>query len=190
MFGGLARHETITYEAMMTVVCHEVGHHLGGAPKYYGNNWASNEGQADYYGSLKCMRKVFTAEENLEWAKTAEIDPVALDQCEANFKTDADVAICARSAMAGRSLSRLFRALRKEEREPKFDEPDANKVSRTSDRHPGTQCRMDTYFQGALCGVSSDVDVDTDDANIGTCNRAEGYTHGLRSLCWFKPKTN
>ena len=33
MFGGLARHETITSDGFTLVVCHEVGHHLGGLPK-------------------------------------------------------------------------------------------------------------------------------------------------------------
>ena len=33
MFGGLARHPSITEDAMSLVVCHEIGHHIGGAPK-------------------------------------------------------------------------------------------------------------------------------------------------------------
>ncbi|MEI8347458.1 MAG: hypothetical protein WCG27_08320, partial [Pseudomonadota bacterium] len=32
MFGGLARHEVITADAFALVVCHELNHHLGGAP--------------------------------------------------------------------------------------------------------------------------------------------------------------
>ena len=62
MFGGLARHETVTEDGFALVVCHELGHHIGGAPKkvsYYSNSWASNEGQADYFANLKCLRKTF-----------------------------------------------------------------------------------------------------------------------------------
>jgi hypothetical protein len=36
MFGGLARHELVTDDGFMMVVCHETGHHLGGAPRYNG----------------------------------------------------------------------------------------------------------------------------------------------------------
>jgi hypothetical protein len=45
MFGGLARHEAITEDGFALVVCHEVGHHLGGAPKKAGwfSTWATNE---------------------------------------------------------------------------------------------------------------------------------------------------
>ena len=53
MFGGLARHETITEDGMALVVCHEIGHHIGGAPKKtWGSAWASNEGQSDYFATL------------------------------------------------------------------------------------------------------------------------------------------
>jgi hypothetical protein len=51
MFGGLARHDTITADGFALVVCHEIGHHIGGAPRKtstWSNPWASNEGQADY----------------------------------------------------------------------------------------------------------------------------------------------
>jgi len=57
MYGGLARHEAITMDGMALVACHELGHHLGGAPKV--SSWASNEGQSDYYANLKCLRQVF-----------------------------------------------------------------------------------------------------------------------------------
>ena len=39
MFGGLARHEAITEDGMSLVVCHEIGHHIGGAPKNGAKLW-------------------------------------------------------------------------------------------------------------------------------------------------------
>lgn len=48
MFGGLARFPGITKGAMRKVVLHEIGHHLGGAPYYQGED-LSCEGQADLY---------------------------------------------------------------------------------------------------------------------------------------------
>ena len=51
MYGGMARHPFMTVEGFATVACHELGHHLGGAPKiasWFGmNDWATNEGGAD-----------------------------------------------------------------------------------------------------------------------------------------------
>src|SRR5690606_31922377 len=54
MYGGFARHPAISYDAFAAVACHELGHHLAGVPKYNGT-WASAEGQADYYSTLKCL---------------------------------------------------------------------------------------------------------------------------------------
>ena len=33
LYGGLARHPLITEDAYALVICHEIGHHIGGAPK-------------------------------------------------------------------------------------------------------------------------------------------------------------
>lgn len=58
-FGGLARFHSMTKAGYIAVLCHEVGHHLGGYPKYDRNtDWASVEGQADYWATLECMRRV------------------------------------------------------------------------------------------------------------------------------------
>ena len=54
MFGGLARHPAVTADGFLTVVCHEIGHHIGGYP--FVNSWASNEGQSDYYATTKCLK--------------------------------------------------------------------------------------------------------------------------------------
>src|SRR5690606_11499441 len=73
MYGWLARHETITEDGFALVLCHEIGHHLGGAPKVAGllglNRWASNEGQADYYATLKCLRRAFLNDNNTKVLK-------------------------------------------------------------------------------------------------------------------------
>lgn len=58
-FGGLARYPGMTKNAFITVLCHELGHHIGGAPRYSRNtDWASTEGQSDYFATLQCMKKL------------------------------------------------------------------------------------------------------------------------------------
>jgi hypothetical protein len=190
MFGGLARHETITKDGFMLVVCHELGHHLGGAPKkktFWSSSWASNEGQADYWGNLKCMRKILEKEDNLAVIKNMEIPEVVQTQCAEQFEHEKEQAICIRTAMAGKSLGELFRALRGQKDEIKFDTPDQSKVSKTDHNHPASQCRLDTYFAGALCNADHYQDVDDSDAEIGTCVRSEEMVLGVRPLCWYKP---
>jgi hypothetical protein len=189
MFGGLARHETITSDAMALVACHELGHHLGGQPRkksWFGTTWASNEGQSDWWGNMKCMRKYMENDDNITIAGELTIPELAKSKCDANFSDANEVAVCYRGAMAGLSLGNLFRALRKLPTELKFDTPDSKVVTATNHSHPAPQCRLDTYFAGALCDRDAYADVDDSSHTKNVCNRAIGDVDGLRPLCWYK----
>lgn len=190
MFGGLARHEAITEDGFALVVCHELGHHIGGAPKkagWFGSRWASNEGQSDYFATSKCLRKAFRSENNAAIVAKLNVPAEVVTTCAAQFTDESERLICQRGAMAGLSTAKLFQALRRQSSAPEFTTPDANEVSKTNDAHPDTQCRLDTYYQGALCNLSDMVDVDQRDEAVGVCYRASGDTEGVRPLCWFKP---
>jgi hypothetical protein len=195
MYGGLARHQTITEDGFTLVLCHEIGHHLGGAPKIagFGNSWASNEGQADYYATLKCLRRVFLNENNalalrkLKLKFKTDAPEALVKACGKSWPDKADKDICVRSGMAGASVSNLFAALGTET-PSKFDTPDTKVVKKTDDAHPATQCRLDTYFEGALCEKALNEDVSQTDEVVGTCHGKNNDKVGLRPLCWFKPK--
>ncbi len=196
MFGGLARHATITKDAMALVVCHEIGHHIGGAPKkgsgggwwggQGGASWASNEGQADYFATLKCLRKSWINDNNEAIVKTLKAPKLVTDLCKKTYKNKADSALCVRMSMAGQSVGNLFAALAKNP-EPKFETPDSKVVSKTDDNHPASQCRLDTYYQGSLCDINMNEDVSQTDEVKATCHPSLGFKSGTRPLCWFKP---
>ena len=187
MFGGLARHRTITEDGFALVVCHELGHHIGGAPKYNSDEWASNEGQSDYFATLKCLRRVWMSENNQEIVAKMDVPQIVKSSCAKSWSDKADEAICIRGAMAGDSVAKLFASM-SWGRAPKFDTPDRKIVGRTNDRHPAYQCRLDTYFQGALCEKSYNEDVAQDSEVTGTCHGSLGDMTGLRPLCWFRPQ--
>jgi hypothetical protein len=188
MYGGLARHQAVTEDGFMLVVCHELGHHLGGAPKIAGFDWATNEGGADYFGALKCMRRVLYNDDNIAIMGSAKVDADAKAKCDATYSDDKDRALCARVAMAGKSLSDLFDDL--SGTTSAFNTPDKTVVKRTNDDHPETQCRLDTYFQASLCTKDFNDDVSDTDPKRGTCVKADGFTVGMRPLCWYKPKSD
>ena len=190
MFGGLARHETITVDGMALVVCHEIGHHIGGAPKkasYYSSSWASNEGQSDYFANLKCLRRTFLNDDNISIVSKMEVPEALAAACGKAFASEEDKAICIRGGMAGDSVAKLFASLRSQSTPAKFDTPDSRVVNTTDDAHPATQCRLDTYFQGSLCEVSFNENVTTSSEVSGTCHGSLGHQQGLRPNCWFKP---
>jgi hypothetical protein len=190
MFGGLARHETITEDGFALVVCHELGHHIGGAPRKvspWSSPWASNEGQSDYFATLKCLRRGWERDNNEEIVRAMNVPETLQKACSAQHIWNQDYYTCIRGGMAGLSVAKLFQALRNSTVEPKFDTPDAKVVTKTDDNHPATQCRLDTYFQGSLCGISFHEDVSSSSEVNGTCHGTTGHSKGLRPLCWFKP---
>lgn len=190
MYGGLARHNTITEEGFSLVLCHEIGHHIGGAPKianvFQSEKWATNEGQADYWATLKCLRAVFLNDNNRMIAKKLNAPATLNTACAKAHPNKDDEAICIRAGMAGASVAGLFAVLSNGPA-PKFDTPDSKVVTRTNDSHPAYQCRLDTFFQGALCEIAFTEDVSQNEEVKGTCHGSTGQTVGLRPRCWFKP---
>ena len=186
VYGGLARHPLTTEDSLLLVICHELGHHLGGAPRkgISPKYWASAEGQADYWASMKCMRRVLLSEDNQNIISKMIIDPIVKTKCENVFQDLNKAAICMRSAMASLSLAKL---LAEDKEVISFSLPDQNIVVRTTTLHPDPQCRLDTYFQGALCERDYLEDVDYDDPKIGVCLRSDYLELGPRPLCWYKP---
>ncbi len=186
MFGGLARHDTITEDGFKLVLCHEIGHHLGGAPKKSVRPWSSAEGQADYWGTLKCLRMVYEHSDNKAAIKNAAVPAELKDGCKKSFTSEDDQALCVRSALSGLSVSNLFGAL--EESTVSFTTPDQNSVRATSESHPEAQCRLDTFFQASICSADHREDVSNSEEVKGTCHKKLGSKTGLRPTCWFKPK--
>lgn len=186
MYGGLARHWTVTQDGFALVACHELGHHLGGWPRKRPRHVFSNEGQADYFANLKCLRRLFGPGAAGTFTRMEE-EPVSETACAASFADAGERALCRRGAMAGLSIARLFRELGREPQEPRLETPDLNRVEATINTHPATQCRLDTYFQGSLCPQPASVAVDYDDPAPGTCTFSQGFAVGLRPRCWYKP---
>ena len=190
MYGGMARHKAITSDAFALVACHEMGHHLGGAPKYANEDgtyeWATNEGGSDYYAALKCMRRFFERDDNEKILAGRQLDPIAVRYCESRHINRRDELICIRTTMAGLATADLFASMGK--KRAALATPDQRQVSKTDDRHPEPQCRLDTYFRSSLCTVPVSQDLDDRDYRPGSCYDARVTPMGLRPRCWFKPE--
>ena len=59
---------------------------------------------------------------------------------------------------------------------------------KTYEDHPETQCRLDTYFAGALCNKDYREDVSQTEEVKGTCHASLGDRVGVRPACWFKAR--
>jgi len=220
MFGGLARHPNATLDSFRVVACHEIGHHLGGAPRrrsFFGTQWASNEGQSDYYANFVCMKKLILEgqemglaieaadlsiyeDEEFAIAEEACTERFAIDSIERNeegseveeednseIALDTEYTVCLRTVLAGLSLGRLLGG---GSNDISLAVKDESEVGSTNHAHPRAQCRADTYMASSLCDVDAEDVLDARDPNLGTCNRADGFDYGVRPLCWYKPVDN
>ena len=170
MYGGLARHKYMSHNGFAMVICHEFGHHLGGAPYYSSSSWASAEGQSDYYAALKCFKRylaeVCEGDECLVDEKV--VSRYLDDKCSGSLE-------CATTALAGLDIAKVIGGAR-----IKIKSHDPSVVAETYLSHPAAQCRMDTYLAGAIC--------DKDVASPDLCLRKNHDPEfSVRPLCWFKP---
>ena len=196
MYGGLARRPEITPDGFAMVLCHELGHHLGGFP--FVSGWAANEGQSDLFATQSCGRIIFgdDAETNARYRNIIPTYPKNL--CDEAWETEEEQNLCYRLMMASESTASLLGALRGNTVD--FENTDLSIVTSTNDRHPAAQCRLDTYMAGALCAANFDPEVIPAKGMSGknnvkaaeeesakyTCSVINGDTQGIRPRCWFK----
>lgn len=203
MYGGLARRPEITEDGFSAVVCHELGHHLGGFFFYGDRDWASSEGQADYFATQSCLREIWKNTDSVNAGYKEKLSAFGLAGCDRAWESTADRNLCYRIAAAGESLATLLSALGRGQ-VPRIDTPDRTEVSKSSAAHPQAQCRLDTYFAGSICPVNFDPmiipgkfhpkgqnSVEAEKETIGSfCHSATGFLEGNRPRCWFKPNVS
>lgn len=187
--GGLARHSLMSVDSLALAVCHELGHFFGGAPrKLLSNNaksWSSVEGQADYFASAKCLKRIFSNRSENRAAFLA--NPLSLQNeirkaCN-NFQ-------CARIVAAAWYLTKTIEEVERKRPFISLSKKDLSIVSRYVEGHPDNQCRLDTFVAGAVCNVSVDEEFDPYDMSAGACV-SDGLdpqeAKAARPRCWFAP---
>ncbi len=186
--GGLARHPLMTEDGFALVVCHEVGHHLGGfpAPVVLSHAALSSEGQADYFSTLKCLRRYFLRDDNQKIVKNLAAPEKLIENCQESFRDKEDAAICVRSALAGLDFAKVSASLRGSDF-PTLMTPEKRIALVTDHDYPSPQCRLDTFVQGAICPVAMQEDNSETDETGGVCHAFNNHTKGMRPACWFAP---
>lgn len=194
LYGGMTRHPELTKDGLIGILCHELGHHLGGAPKKKRGNtnkrsWSSAEGQADYFAGNKCLPLFYNnPSESINLDKLSnkkEVD-FAESRCGNN-------PICARTALTGLSMARVFASLKTFNKMPSIEYNDHTEVWETAFSHPKPQCRLDTILSGAICSVPPSQPFDPIDPDVGACFRDGNdisVVPGERPRCWFNPENH
>jgi len=160
--GGLITHPKFNADVYVTVLCHELGHHLGGAPyktpKHPKRYWTSAEGQADYFASNVCLKRFLAnkTNENIQM----QFSDVIQTECRRNYSRSQDYFLCLQNAKiavsTGDFLYHLGQTRRgKRYRRPNIATPEKKQASVINLEHAKPQCRLDTLFQGALCNIDN-----------------------------------
>ncbi len=192
VMGGMARHPRMTEDGLTLVFCHELGHHLGGAPVALYQNGLSIEGQADYFATLKCARRMFSAEANWQFLSLTNwnVTPIMRAECETSFQEREQIAVCVRSLVASYTMGLVNAEIKNSPVQPKLTTPDKRIAATLNIGHTSPQCRLDTYVAGALCPVQVSLDLSDFDLDVGACSRWFGQKRGVRPLCWYDDKQN
>jgi hypothetical protein len=187
--GTLAGLPYMTEDSFLLVVCHELGHHLGGTPKFVniGYPWMSSEGQADYFAS-RCFKRIRSSEPNSEFIKTVQISSSMVEKCERAFSNLPDQALCIRTLKAAEDLMGALFHYYVEIEKQSVTQPlvvaqdnsvfNAATLSGAQVQHAkiSQQCRLDTFVAGAVCSKDPSANGES-----GNCTGGPG----TRPTCWF-----
>lgn len=192
VYGGVARFRSMTIDSLALVICHELGHHLGGAPKksqILWTDWASTEGQADYFATAKCFPRYLDSFSTQNSASQITLDGKIREQCEAatqrqNSPDSKNMDRCLRTAEAAFWTYESVRLLMKETTPVSFERKDSTVVSQTNEKHPAPQCRLDTAVAGLLCPKSFTEKFDDNNPKPGACH-ASFFPGFARPECWY-----
>ncbi len=185
ILGGIARASGMTRDSLALIVCHEIGHHLGGAPKsFLYDRWPSAEGQADYFATSKCLKKYYLEYGFEEVPLDRSIPEKIIKDCQVKSTNQKDERICIKVALAALSFADFLNYLPGNKIKVDLLTPDTRVVKGTNTNdYPRPQCRLDTLYAGNMCNAHHDSLFSDKDPNIGACTSGAGS----RPLCWFKP---
>ena len=207
--GGVARHPLMTRDSLALAVCHEIGHFLGGFPKFHPFEvpedtnwtwkpderspwaWSSGEGQADYFASSKCLRLLFEGDDNAAVMEGARVPGFVSERCAEGFEGREAAATCERGMMAGIALARFDAVLLGQGARFSVGPGEVRPFVRGRSylQHPKPECRLETFLRGSLCGKSPREPFSDTDYRRGACTREGGSGDGARPLCWFDPES-
>lgn len=181
--GGLLGHKSMNEFIYLGVLCHELGHHLGGLPKKAEGSWVSVEGQADYFTGHECLKNILKNKNPLSFPKL-KLPAFAINKCRERFSIESELKLCFESTFISMEIGKFLFKINRGRRgnrsaKPLITKRATNIMTTTNIKHPKPQCRLDTFFEGSLCSAFYRGDK--------ACQDSQEWYLGARPLCWYKP---
>jgi hypothetical protein len=186
--GGDTKTPSFTNDGLAQVVCHEIGHILGGSP---GNPYVARlavENQADYFAANVCLKRVFAKDPNIEIMAQINVPVSIQNKCESVYVNPRQVALCERIMMAGYASADDYRAYKKIKTPLSFDRAE-NAAKDVNLSYASPQCRLESAIAGALCEKGFGTLLDSNgEIRALNCERSQGFNLGVRPACWYPIK--
>ncbi|MGE3683480.1 MAG: ImmA/IrrE family metallo-endopeptidase [Bdellovibrionales bacterium] len=195
--GGLLTSPRLTPDGFRFILCHELGHLFGGAPRRGlpaewtgvtaadGLSVMSSEGQADFYAGAVCFRHLVRGQDHSVAlaSDTYKITPRLARMCDRAWGLGSEESlICRRAALGGENLLLLVKDFA-----ISFETPDPQIAPvLVRDILPGRQCRLDTIVAAATCrreGAENSLVMSPTDPIPNGC---PGQPEAERPPCWYR----
>lgn len=189
---GFLNNKSLSPDGRIMTLCHELGHHFGGAPKRNKHplelinsrdsspySWSSVEGQADYYAAAKCAKIIFSLDKTSDQPQKKEVNPIVQQACDQAYNSEQDQRICYRVNLAALNLLTAYNTKNELFGYELHAEPLNTKGIVAN--HPDKQCRLETFLAGSLCQISPRLNPSSTDPNQNYCTNGLGQ----RPQCWY-----
>lgn len=147
---GLILHPKISKDVIALIGCHEIGHHLAGAPMSARSFQFSVEGQADFFAPQECFHRWLRAKVLSAYSIRPEVQKYCSSVATRNTPRYEN---CNRVLEASVRLSEIFAEKRKVETLPDLFSLDQTSVTTTLEAHSSPQCRLDTFKAGYISHI-------------------------------------
>ena len=151
-WGGMARIPGMLTETWEFIICHEIGHIIGGHPyhqKVTDSLWASSEGQADHFAVVSCLPKFYRSQTQL--LEPLDLYPYEVSLCEEKYSKEEDKIICKKILRAGRGFVDINSYLNPDIAKADFFSNEIEAEKTIFDSYPSMQCRFDIFKTASQC---------------------------------------
>lgn len=149
ILGGFLNSKFMSPNVLSLVLCHELGHHMGGYPfgliqrRGYNDNRTdhdlSNEGQADFWAASKCMWAIINKDSN---------ETSVNKECHEQYNNSKEINICNQVILAGKQYINLVESISAQSRRSGVLVDASRNLFKGE--YPSLDCRLETYKVGAL----------------------------------------
>lgn len=177
-----------TKASLGIILCHEVGHFLGGEPYVVGIQMTpavrsrapkkmSCEGQADYFATSECMKALVLKLPDLFSDNDGLLNPMVNQYCDESYLEKNESHLCSETLIASYQATLIYKKIMELINVPAsfFGRMENESTDRTLNivgEYPSLDCRYETFIKGALCSSPDG----------SGCNDLKW----TRPACWFQ----